>query len=82
MYQKDSWELIIFGKNYAQGSIILQKCRIVVKKSELKRLVEEYNLLKSKKPSKYNKAEKRLQQIAQRYFHETGRSLKSDSDRT
>ncbi|MFN3654848.1 MAG: hypothetical protein ACK4TO_05925 [Candidatus Nitrosotenuis sp.] len=53
-----------------------------MKKSELKRLVEEYNLLKSKKPSKYNKAEKRLQQIAQRYFHETGRSLKSDSDRT
>ncbi|MEO9309062.1 MAG: hypothetical protein ABI337_02070 [Nitrososphaera sp.] len=49
-----------------------------MKKSELNRLVEEYNLLKSKKPTKYNNAEKRLQQIAQRYFHETGRSLESD----
>ncbi|MEW6588380.1 MAG: hypothetical protein AB1299_04370 [Thermoproteota archaeon] len=49
-----------------------------MKKSELKRLVEEYKLLKSKKPSKYNKAEKRLRQITQRYFHETGRSLESD----
>ncbi|HWP78185.1 MAG TPA: hypothetical protein VNL34_00865 [Candidatus Nitrosotenuis sp.] len=49
-----------------------------MKKSELKRLVEEYKLLKSKKPNKYNKAEKRLRQITQRYFHETGRSLESD----
>ncbi|HXG73256.1 MAG TPA: hypothetical protein VNK44_00360 [Candidatus Nitrosotenuis sp.] len=48
-----------------------------MKKSELKKLVEEYRLLKSKKPTKY--AQKRLQQIAQRYFHETGQSLESDS---
>ncbi|MEM3064788.1 MAG: hypothetical protein QW177_05385 [Candidatus Nitrosotenuis sp.] len=48
-----------------------------MKKSELKKLVEEYKLLKSKKPTKC--AQKRLRQITRRYFHETGQSLESDS---
>jgi hypothetical protein len=49
-----------------------------MKKSELKKLIEEYKFLKSKKSMPSNKATERLQQISQRYYHETGRSLESD----
>ncbi len=48
-------------------------------KSELRKLVAEYkkNKLKSEK-SKDSKLEDKLGQIEHRYYHETGRILKSD----
>ena len=50
-----------------------------MKKSELLKLIVEYkkNELKSKK-SKDNKLQEKLCQIEHRYYHETGRMLKSD----
>ena len=50
-----------------------------MKKSELRKLIAEYKKmeLKSKK-SKDNKLQEKLGQIEHRYYHETGRMLKSD----
>jgi len=50
-----------------------------MKKSELQKLIADYKKieLKSKK-SKEKKLQEKLGQIEHRYYHETGRMLKSD----
>jgi hypothetical protein len=47
-----------------------------MKNSELKKLIAEYNALKSK-PNSHHASDK-LKEIEHRYYHETGRSLESD----
>ena len=47
-----------------------------MKKSELRKLVAEYKEIKLK--SKDNKLQNKMAQIEHRYYHETGRMLKSD----
>ena len=47
-----------------------------MKKSELQKLVAEYKEIKLK--SKDNKLQNKMAQIEHRYYHETGRMLKSD----
>ena len=50
-----------------------------MKKSELRKLVAEYKEIKLKlKKSKDSKLQDKLGQIEHRYYHETGRMLKSD----
>jgi len=50
-----------------------------MKKSELRKLVAEYKEIKLKsKKSKDKKLQEKLSQIEHRYYHETGRMLKSD----
>ena len=55
-----------------------------MKNSELKKLVSQYKEIKNKQTKKhadnFNLA-KKLKEIEHRYFHETGRTLKSDSKR-
>lgn len=46
-----------------------------MKNSELKRLVEQYKVLKSKK-AHHKKIQEKLREIEQRYYHETGELLK------
>ncbi len=48
-----------------------------MKKSELQKLVAEYKKIKLKK-LKDSKLQDKLGQIEHRYYHETGRILKSD----
>ena len=52
-----------------------------MKNSELRKLVSQYKEIKNKQTKKhadnFNLAEK-LKEIEHRYFHETGRTLKSD----
>ena len=50
-----------------------------MKKSELRRLISDYREIK-RKSNKLNdkKLLEKLEQIEHRYFHETGRMLKSD----
>lgn len=45
-----------------------------MKKSELRKLVSEYNLLKSKKAQTKQTLQK-IAQIEQRYYHETGSKI-------
>ena len=47
-----------------------------MKKSELRKLIVEYKEIKLK--SKDNKLQNKMAQIEHRYYHETGRMLKSD----
>ncbi len=47
-----------------------------MKKSELRKLIAEYK--KTELKSKYKKLQVKLDQIGHRYYHETGRMLKSD----
>ena len=50
-----------------------------MKKSELRRLVAEYNEIKNKLNKTQNKKlHEKLKEIEHRYFHETGRTLLSD----
>ncbi len=50
-----------------------------MKKSELRKLVAEYKKTELKlKKSKDTKLQDKLGQIGHRYYHETGRMLKSD----
>ena len=51
-----------------------------MKRAELKKLIEEYRLLKSQKSDKIysHKNQERLKEIEHRYFHETGHTLQSD----
>ena len=50
-----------------------------MKKSELRRLVAEYKKIEIKlKKIKDKKLQEKLAQIEHRYYHETGRMLKSD----
>ena len=53
-----------------------------MKKSELRKLIEEYKNLKSqsnKKQSLCNEAlSDKLKELAHRYFHETGEDIESD----
>jgi hypothetical protein len=50
-----------------------------MKNSELRRLVAEYNEIKTKLVKvQNNKLKEKLNEIEHRYFHETGRKLKSD----
>jgi hypothetical protein len=50
-----------------------------MKKSELRKLVSEYQTLKTRfDKSKDTQISEKLEQIEHRYFHETGRDLKSD----
>ncbi|MDX1595525.1 MAG: hypothetical protein R3327_01145 [Nitrosopumilaceae archaeon] len=49
-----------------------------MKNSELKRLVSEYMEIKEKQKKKYAdsfKLSKKIKEIEQRYFHETGRKI-------
>jgi len=53
-----------------------------MKKSELRKLIEEYKRLKSqsnKKQISYNqKTSDKLKELKHRYFHETGQDIESD----
>jgi len=50
-----------------------------MKNSELRRLVAEYNEIKIKLvKAQNNKFREKLKEIEHRYFHETGKILKSD----
>jgi hypothetical protein len=49
-----------------------------VKKSELRKLVSEYVLLKQKQQKHGVKNSERLGELEHRYFHETGRSITDD----
>ena len=52
-----------------------------MKNSEIKKLISQYNKFKAKKKKKHAdsfKIEEMLKEIEHRYFHETGRTLKSD----
>ena len=48
----------------------------ILKKSELRKLVSDYSLLKIK--SKKHNVTDKLKQIEHRYFHETGRNIIDD----
>ncbi len=48
-----------------------------MKKSELRKLVQEYHTLKAKSLKKQDlKISERLKEIEHRYYHETGEALK------
>ena len=47
-----------------------------MKKSELRKLISDYTLLKIK--SKKHDVNKKLEEIGHRYFHETGRNISDD----
>jgi len=47
-----------------------------LKKSELRKLVSDYRLLKIK--SKKHDVSEQLKEIEHRYFHETGRNISDD----
>ena len=47
-----------------------------MKKSELRKLISDYTLLKIK--SKKHDVNKKLKEIEHRYFHETGRNIFDD----
>jgi len=52
-----------------------------MKNSELKKLISQYKEFREKKKRKHAdsfKIEEMLKEIEHRYFHETGRTLKSD----
>lgn len=52
-----------------------------MKKSELRKLISKYKMLKSKskKDSSYSlKIPDKLKELEHRYFHETGRDIESD----
>ena len=50
-----------------------------MKKSELRRLIARYQEIQVKiKKSNNGKLKKELEEIAHRYFHETGNNLESD----
>jgi len=49
---------------------------IKLKKSELRKLISDYVLLKTK--SKKHDVSEKLKEIEHRYFHETGRKLSDD----
>ena len=54
-----------------------------MKKSELRKLISQYNEIKQKihkKNSDSFKLSQTLKEIEHKYFHETGRTLKSDLD--
>jgi hypothetical protein len=46
-----------------------------MKKAELRKLVEEYRILKSKSNGNDPKTLEKLKEIERRYFHETGEDL-------
>lgn len=49
-----------------------------MKNSELKKLVQEYHLLKSKQAKSYrHDTQQRLEELEHRYYHETGNDLKT-----
>ena len=47
-----------------------------LKKSELRKLISDYTLLKTK--SKKHDVNKKLKEIEHKYFHETGRNIFDD----
>ena len=52
-----------------------------MKNSELRKLISQYKEIKEKQKKKHTdnfKLSERLKDIEHRYFHETGRTLKSD----
>lgn len=52
-----------------------------MKKSELRKLISQYKEIKQKNKKKNidnSKLSEKLQDIEHKYFHETGRTLKSD----
>ncbi|MEM2160319.1 MAG: hypothetical protein QXN55_05120 [Candidatus Nitrosotenuis sp.] len=49
-----------------------------MKKSEMRKIVGEYNTLRTKLAKKYDyKISERLKEIEHRYYHETGTDLKT-----
>jgi len=48
-----------------------------MKKSEIKKLLAKYNKIKLKK-NQNKKTSDKLKEIEHKYFHETGRTIKSD----
>jgi hypothetical protein len=46
-----------------------------MKKTELRKLVEEYRILKSKSNSDDPKILEKIKEIERKYFHETGQDL-------
>jgi len=57
-------------------NIIYTTTDFILKKSELRKLVSDYSLLKIK--SKKHNVTDKLKQIEHRYFHETGRNIIDD----
>ena len=55
---------------------IVKLLLIKLKKSELRKLISDYVLLKTK--SKKHDVSEKLKEIEHRYFHETGRKLSDD----
>ena len=50
-----------------------------MKKSEIRKLVAEYNKIKvNLRKTQNKKMTKKLKEIEQRYFHETGKNINSD----
>ena len=52
-----------------------------MKNSDLRKLISQYNEFRARKKKKHAdsfKIEEMIKEIEQRYFHETGRTLKSD----
>ena len=57
-------------------NIIYTTTDFILKKSELRKLISDYSLLKIK--SKKHDVTDKLKQIEHRYFHETGRNIIDD----
>jgi len=57
-------------------NIIYTRTVYQLKKSELRKLISDYNLLKLK--SKKHDVSEKLKEIEHRYYHETGRKLSDD----
>ena len=57
-------------------NIIYTTTDFILKKSELRKLISDYSLLKIK--SKKHNVTDKLKQIEHRYFHETGRNIIDD----
>jgi len=57
-------------------NIIYTTTDSILKKSELRKLISDYSLLKIK--SKKHDVTDKLKQIEHRYFHETGRNIIDD----
>ena len=74
---KSNIRKIIFSICLLSFNIIYTRVVLsILKKSELRRLVSDYNSLKLKS-KKHNVSEK-LKEIEHRYYHETGRNLSDD----
>ncbi len=62
------------------GKTTISVRKLILKKSELRKLVSEYNELlhtRQKQKTVDSKTTRKIRMISQRYFHETGTSIDS-----